>query len=103
MDDGTSGQGAVGRCDSGVGLPAPGTGNYGGPNRGLPVMSRSGTLVRIREVQASLGVAVNLEHACRESLRGPHVLANWIRRRRGMNVAGQPPQELVLAGHDSWA
>jgi Reverse transcriptase-like len=61
------------------------------------------TLVRIREVQASLGVAVNLEHARRESLRGPHVLANWIRRRRGMNVAGQPPQELVLSGHDSWA
>jgi Reverse transcriptase-like len=60
------------------------------------------TLVRIREVRAGFGVKVNLEHVQRESLRGPHVLTNWIWKHEGVNIAGRPPSKLALAEHGSW-
>jgi hypothetical protein len=61
------------------------------------------TLVRIREVKAGLEVAVHLEHVGGEALRGPHIMANWIRRRGGTSIADRPPPELALEGPDSWS
>jgi hypothetical protein len=59
-------------------------------------------LVRISKVRVDLEVAVHLEHAGREVLRGPHILENWIRRRGGTSIVDRPPPELALEGPDSW-